>query len=267
VAFVLIGFGATWLGWGAFRALHLQSPWRQPSILNWTLWLSGSCVSIGGIVATYIQGGREATVDLLRRTVRAKAPLDCWAYALLLPFVWEAPARLLVMLRTGQPLVVHPEALMLFASPVVLLHFVTGPIGEELGWRGYLLPRMLDFMPPVKASLIVGFIWSIWHVPLYIGLILTDSTDWFMFISETTILGVLFLVLMVRSSWTISLAILFHWSVNVVPGVVERMMPAHFNKQDTVIQSLITGVILFIIAVGLSIDLGRKRMEFRRVEA
>jgi len=263
VVFVLIAFGATWMGWGTFRALHLQSPWRQPSVLGWTLWLSGSCVSIGGIVAAYVQGGRPAMMSLLRRSVRTAAPLSCWAYALLLPFAWELPARLIVALRAGQPLVFHPEALALLVSPAVLLHFVTGPIGEELGWRGYLLPQMMTVLPRIRASLVVGFIWSLWHIPLYIGLIITNSTDWLLFIAETTVLGVLFLVLMIRSSWAISLAILFHWAVNVVPGVVDRMIPAHLNRQDLVLQSLITGAILCVLAAGLSAGLGRARAKDR----
>jgi membrane protease YdiL (CAAX protease family) len=43
-----------------------------------------------------------------------------------------------------------------------------GPLGEELGWRGFLLPRMLERMRPLSAALILGAIWMIWHVPAFL---------------------------------------------------------------------------------------------------
>lgn len=40
-----------------------------------------------------------------------------------------------------------------------------GPIGEEGGWRGYLLPRLLESGGELRASLIIGVIWALWHLP------------------------------------------------------------------------------------------------------
>lgn len=42
-------------------------------------------------------------------------------------------------------------------------------IGEEIGWRGFLLPRVLQFMNPFKASLLVGIVWAVWHYPLMLS--------------------------------------------------------------------------------------------------
>lgn len=39
-------------------------------------------------------------------------------------------------------------------------------LGEEAGWRGYLLPKLLDFMEPWKAVLLTGVIWGAWHAPV-----------------------------------------------------------------------------------------------------
>lgn len=41
-----------------------------------------------------------------------------------------------------------------------------GPLGEEGGWRGYLLPRLLERLSEARASLIIGVIWALWHLPI-----------------------------------------------------------------------------------------------------
>jgi len=42
-----------------------------------------------------------------------------------------------------------------------------GPLGEELGWRGFALPRMLTRWQPLAVSLILGLIWGVWHLPAF----------------------------------------------------------------------------------------------------
>ncbi len=247
--FALIAFGAPWIGWGVFRALHLQSPWRQPSPLAWALWLSGSGVSLAGIVATYVAGGGGAVLALLRRGVDFSPPLRWWAFALLLPFAWELPARIVALVHSGQPLAINPGAFLLMVSPIALLHIITGPLGEEFGWRGFLLPELLKRIAPLPASLTVGLIWSLWHVPLYVGLVITGATDWVVFVTETTVLSVLFYVLMVRTGWALSLAILFHWAVNVTPGVAQVLLPGKLGRGDELLQSGTVGVIVTGLAL------------------
>ena len=51
----------------------------------------------------------------------------------------------------------------------LLLIFFDGPLGEELGWRGLLLPALFQRMSPLNAGLLVGVIWFIWHMPLYLA--------------------------------------------------------------------------------------------------
>ena len=50
---------------------------------------------------------------------------------------------------------------------VILISLISGPLNEEFGWRGYALDRLMAKFGFLKGSLILGFVWAIWHLPWY----------------------------------------------------------------------------------------------------
>jgi len=71
-----------------------------------------------------------------------------------------------------------------------------GSLGEELGWRGFLLPELLKRTGPLIASLILGVVWALWHLP-------ADLSAGFFLRGPGAVL--------VRIIWTLPIAILFTW--------------------------------------------------------
>ena len=53
-----------------------------------------------------------------------------------------------------------------------------GPLGEEPGWRGYALPRLQTRLGPVRSSLVLGLLWTGWHLPLFLYPGWTSSPLW-----------------------------------------------------------------------------------------
>ena len=65
------------------------------------------------------------------------------------------------------------EGLKLIAkNPLYFFYFlfwgiISGPFSEEFGWRGFLTDRLFNKEKLLKRSLFIGFVWGIWHLPLY----------------------------------------------------------------------------------------------------
>jgi membrane protease YdiL (CAAX protease family) len=51
---------------------------------------------------------------------------------------------------------------------LLVLSLLTGASGEELGWRGFALPRLQTRFSALTSSLILGLMWSLWHLPVYL---------------------------------------------------------------------------------------------------
>ena len=123
--------------------------------------------------------------------------------------------------RFGLP--VEQAYLLIAFSPIIFLTtvFVGGPIAEELGWRGYAQPRMQTRIGAGWAGLVIGLIWSLWHLPLFYyfpsavaGLPLAY------YVPLVSALGVLFAWLYNQTGGSVLLCILFHAGVNFSLGVL-----------------------------------------------
>jgi len=90
----------------------------------------------------------------------------------------------------------------------------TGGINEESGWRGFALPRLQARYPVIAASLIVGYLWSFWHLPYDIGggvpiaWILKNRLLW------TPLFGIIMTWLYNRTNGSLLAPALFHPAMN-----------------------------------------------------
>jgi membrane protease YdiL (CAAX protease family) len=96
---------------------------------------------------------------------------------------------------------------------------VGGALGEEPGWRGFALPRLQSLHGPLLGTLILGALWGLWHLPLFL-------TPW----NELTLFNVV-----AYDLTTISLAIMYTWVFNNTKGSVFMaiLLHASFNASAT----------------------------------
>jgi membrane protease YdiL (CAAX protease family) len=93
-----------------------------------------------------------------------------------------------------------------------------GPLGEEIGWRGFLLPQLLRRMNPIAASITLGVVWGLWHLPidLYAGFVAQGPMAVIARIVYALPLTMLFTWFYLRAKGSLLVAMLLHTSLNVM---------------------------------------------------
>ncbi|MBC8506634.1 MAG: CPBP family intramembrane metalloprotease [Anaerolineales bacterium] len=147
-------------------------------VLSWFPWYAGIAPevmamgpSIAAFIVVLVVGGKRGFIDLMRPFGRWRAKLGLWAIAILGPAVLYLIGLGVHLLLGGKapPFIMIREELNiipLYLIMVVLMPW-NGPVGEEFGWRGYALPRLQTKYGALFASLIIGAIWGIWHLPSF----------------------------------------------------------------------------------------------------
>ncbi len=190
----------------------------------------------------YLQG-RPGLSELWQSVTRWRLPGRMYALAFFGPVVaislvvavaW--PLGLLKLL----PELIHPSRLLIF-FPMMLVF--DGPLGEEVGWRGVLLPQLLKQVDAIRASLLVGCVWFAWHIPLY----LADGKDLhpLSFFVEVVSLSVITTWFFLKSGGSTAMAIFFHNATNYAQFLLIksfRIEDADFATVEMIYDSLLVAV-------------------------
>lgn len=130
---------------------------------------------LASVLMTWLTEGRQAVVALLKRYLIWRVNWKWYLVPLIVPGL-SVLGLLLYSLWTGTApdfstvyarKIFGPSAnLLVFIIPFLLTDFISN--GEEIGWRGYVLPRLQARYSFLISSLIVGVIWAFWHLPKYI---------------------------------------------------------------------------------------------------
>lgn len=169
------------------------------------------------LLLTFKENGRNGVKKLFGRAFDHKRITRKIWY---LPIFFLPPFLVILALGVtillGLPLV---DALFpVWAAPLVFLLFFGGALGEEVGWMGYAFEPMQERWHTFKAALLLGLIWALWHVPMYVFLI----DDPAMLTAQLLFpLAIRILIVWIFNNTGKSLfaAILFHTMYNVAYGV------------------------------------------------
>lgn len=224
---------------------------------------------IATLVLTAVIDGRTGLRKLGRRLLTWRVGPRWYAVALFGFVLIDLMAvALAAVLSGGMPDLSNVFAQDLFGPTAMLWVFVVPFFlfdavanGEELGWRGYALPKLLQRHGALIASMILGLVWAFWHLPKFLVVGGThEGFGWFLL--DVLAKAVLFTWLYQHTRGSLLLAILFHASINtsavflpimtavtgeslafalsvvikvlVAALVVVRCGPAHLTRRPTV---------------------------------
>ena len=166
VAFFIISFIITWL-FQLPRVLADNGLVQLPSILS----RLSTFAMIGPFAAafwlTYRVGGRQGMKALWKRGWNFKFEKIWLLVVFLIPAVTSGLTILVINLMGGEILWEHQPLPLMMAVPIFIVIFLTQALPEEYGWRGFALDRLQSRWNALTASLILGFLWGLWHLPLH----------------------------------------------------------------------------------------------------
>ncbi len=169
--------------------------------------------ALAAILVSALTDGQSGLRDLLGRLTRWRVGARWYAVALGLPMV-------LALAAAGLHLPLGAQTSVDFGELSVLNFVVFALIvGEELGWRGYALPRLLAERTALAASLIVGALWGAWHLPTFFvpgapqyGL--PFSAFVFLTMAYSVLIGWVYL----HTAGSVLVATLLHGAINLSQG-------------------------------------------------
>lgn len=214
--YLWLAFGITW-GVGGLALLAGEIRPGGASLLHPLHYLAAFGPSIAGIVMATRTDSWADVRRLLARLVPSRSALP-WYVAVLIGF----PALNLLAARLLAPdflarLPAWPRLLSLLPLTLVT---DTGPLGEEFGWRGFALPRLLKHRRPLAAALILGVIWWAWHLPtFFIPALPQHQLSIPIFLMNSLALSVIMTWLYQRTRGDLLLMILVHVAANYCGGI------------------------------------------------
>jgi uncharacterized protein len=256
--FTLLTFAISWAFWAPVIALGLHTTETPAGAILFLLGGFGPSVA-GAIFIVRGGGGRELLSRVL--SPRRIGLLEISVALLAYPAVFAVSVGASRLLGAGAPGFAGLAGML--ASPLafignVVLVVVLGPLSEEIGWRGFALEEAQTRYPPILASLLLGVIWWAWHLPLFFmegtlhesqGL-LSAFTVGYLF----TVLGYsgLFTWLYNRSTRSILVAIVAHFSVNMTIAMVSPFDGSVFAVATVLLLVGVTGIFLIDRGAALS---------------
>ena len=143
-------------------------------LISWLPWLSGGQgffvfgPSIAGVITIALVSGKEGLRELIQRALKWKVGWKWWFVALFLPALLTLIALgINLMMGATLPPFSFIKTEWYWLPIFFLITIIGGPLGEEFGWRGFMLPHLQRKMTPWQASLLIGLAWGLWHLPQF----------------------------------------------------------------------------------------------------
>lgn len=211
--FAVLTFAWAWSLWGYWVVAMPSGGLQISAAFLVCAMVGGLAPSLSALILTLYARGTQGVLTALQALL--KWPPDGVSLALALML---APS-MAVLGAIVQGWLIGP---LVWPAPALLLAALVWPLmaalGEELGWRGYLLPRLLDRFNLLTSAVLLGVLWGFWHLPAdYIALKGYGGWFWAAFLLNGPLIltghSIIMAWLWRRSSGSLPIAVLYHFTI------------------------------------------------------
>ena len=225
--FFALTFALTWAAWAAAAAIPARG--GPLAALRGAVFLLG--VFAPALMALALAAraeGRAAAWVLVGRIGRWRVGAGWYVFALGYMIALKLAAAAVQRIVTGSWPRFGETPLVAMAGAILISTWVQA--GEEVGWRGYALPRLAKRFGLGGASLLLGIIWAVWHLPLFFSPETESYGQSFpLYVLHVTALSVAMAWLYWRTGESLLLVMLMHASVNNTSNIVPAAVPGASN--------------------------------------
>jgi uncharacterized protein len=258
--FFLLTFAVTWSCWIPIVAVPIPEHTLLRAVLLFVGIFAPSLVALW--LTAWIEGDSGVRA-LLGRMFQWEVSARWYLFAVAYTLSIKLFVTFVYRLWTGTwprfgtvPLYIIPFAILI-STPV--------QSGEELGWRGYALPRMASRLGLGWASIILGIIWAMWHLPLFF-LPGSDTyhQSFIVYATQVTAISVAMAWLWERTGRSLLLTMLMHAAVNNTQDIIPSAVPGGTKTFGFSASGLswLAGVLLWIFAAYFLVQMrGKQRQQ------
>ena len=216
--------------------------------------------TIAAIVVQYVIA-KDRLKELFRKLIKVKNGFPVYAFVVMAPLLFYLIAWLIsAYIWDGPDEARYPLDLLADILFPLLIALPFGPMGEELGWRGFMLPKLLEKNSAVKSSLMVGLAWGIWHLVSFTfpgaalpSIFSVNIWTILLYFANTIALSFAFTWVHLRSGGSVFLAILLHAFFNIAGSTIEGVFVVYDLAPDEITTLTIQTAYIVNAAVALVI--------------
>jgi membrane protease YdiL (CAAX protease family) len=231
--------------------------------------LGALSASLAGIVVAAVEGRKGGVRELLGRFLIWRVGIQWWAFALLFTVIPSVAALYLFSLFGGPPVDWSGLEPLYSVVPMILMLTIFAGIGEEFGWRGFAMPRLQARYNALVSSIIIGVLWGLWHIPLF----LVEGTTQYNWRLDAglipAVLGytVFLIAWSIQYTWvfnntkgSVLLAAVFHGAGNAWIGGYIDVYKGHFGGSVTfMVVSVVVSTLIVLVAGPANLSRRNKR--------
>ena len=222
ILFTVNAFAISWLCWLPLVAANRQfghiSASTAPVLI--ILGTFGPFLSAVAIVAR--TSGLAGLGEFLGQAVRGRVGIRWYVVALVAPAAIRIVVLYVHVLKGGTfPDLSDPAQWLAIPWTFLMVLLIGGPTGEEFGWRGFLLQRVQPVFGLLWASIGIGVVTALWHLPLFwISGTPQSHLPFELFLVHTIALSIVSTWLYNGSRRSLLFVLLFHASLNTWPNTL-----------------------------------------------